>query len=148
MAELPKQTLDQLLSSAQVRQVGERTLTRFMASMRTLRPPQALASANRRLLADLSVPAPTTVSTRARLNAFIAHEHTPAATGRNGDEYAVAGTAPAEIWAWAPRFGAQRTGLADVARAALEDRQAGLIVNPAGPSVTIPIDILRRLATP
>lgn len=71
----------------------------------------------------------------------------PAVTGQNGNAYAVAGTAPAEIWAWRPSFGAQRTALANVARAVLEDNQAGLIVNPAGPSVTIPIDALRPFAT-
>lgn len=68
----------------------------------------------------------------------------PVATGPDGAPFAVLGTAPAELWAWSPRSGAQRTGLANVARAVLDDGQAGVVVNPAGPAVTVPADLLRR----
>lgn len=67
--------------------------------------------------------------------------------GADGAPYAVIGTAPAEVWAWSPQSGAQPTSLAHVARAVLEDRQAGVVVNPAGPSVTVPVDVLRRFAS-
>ncbi|WP_454048921.1 SseB family protein [Cellulomonas sp. Marseille-Q8402] len=62
----------------------------------------------------------------------------PAATGPDGQPYAVVGTAPAEIWAWSPRSGAQRTTWGHVVRAVAQDGQAGVVVNPAGPAVTVP----------
>jgi hypothetical protein len=67
----------------------------------------------------------------------------PGVVGPAGARYAVLGTAPAELWAWSPGCGAQPTGLANVARAVLQDGQAGVVVNPAGPSVTVPADALR-----
>jgi len=72
----------------------------------------------------------------------------PGVRGQDGAAYAVAGTAPAEIWAWSARSGAQRTGLAEIARAAVANGQAGVVINPAGPSVTIPIEALRPFAAP
>jgi hypothetical protein len=68
--------------------------------------------------------------------------------GPDGSSFAAAGTAPAEIWAWGAALEAQRTGLENIARAVVADGRAGLVVNPAGPSVTIPVDALRRFATP
>jgi len=70
----------------------------------------------------------------------------PGAVGADGAPHAVLGTAPAEVWAWSPGSGAQRTGLGNVARAVLAQGQAGVVVNPAGPSAVIPADVLRRFA--
>lgn len=67
----------------------------------------------------------------------------PTARSGDGSVYAVLGTSPAEVWAWSPGSDAQRTGFANVARAVLQDGQAGVVVNPAGPPVTVPADALR-----
>ncbi|WP_285726193.1 SseB family protein [Psychromicrobium xiongbiense] len=69
----------------------------------------------------------------------------PGVSGPDGARFAVAGTSPAEIWAWSPGSGAQRTGLDNVVRALLEDHQSGLVINPAGPAVTIPAPILAEV---
>jgi hypothetical protein len=61
----------------------------------------------------------------------------PTVDGKNGENYAVAFTSPAEVWAWAPAFDAQATGVANVARATLEDGNDGVILNPAGQSVLL-----------
>lgn len=66
----------------------------------------------------------------------------PGTTGPDGQAYAVAGTSPAEIWAWRPQSGVQRTTLDRVARALTEDGRAGLVVNPAGPAVVVPAGAL------
>jgi hypothetical protein len=66
----------------------------------------------------------------------------PGATGPDGRPYAVVGTSPAEIWAWQPRSGVQRTTLDAVAGAVARAGQAGLVVNPAGPAVTVPAETL------
>jgi hypothetical protein len=61
----------------------------------------------------------------------------PTARGKNGETYSVAFTSPAEVWAWSPPENAQATGIADVARVALEQRHDGILLNPAGQSVVI-----------
>lgn len=71
----------------------------------------------------------------------------PGATGPDGRPYAVVGTAPAEIWAWQPRAGVQRTTLDAVAAAVARAGQAGVVVNPAGPAVTVPAGMLPGQAT-
>ena len=70
----------------------------------------------------------------------------PGATGPDGRSYAVAGTAPAQLWAWSPSVGTQPTTLATIARVALDNGDAGIVVNPAGPPVLIPGDRLAALA--
>ncbi|MFF1635009.1 SseB family protein [Leifsonia sp. NPDC058248] len=70
----------------------------------------------------------------------------PTVDGKNGENYVVAFTSPAEVWAWAPAFDAQSTGVANIARAALEDGNDGVILNPAGQSVLISPDELARFA--
>ena len=70
----------------------------------------------------------------------------PGATGPDGRSYAVAGTAPAQLWAWSPTVGTQPTTLATIARVALDNGDAGIVVNPAGPPVLIPGDRLAALA--
>ncbi|WP_223691095.1 SseB family protein [Leifsonia poae] len=70
----------------------------------------------------------------------------PTVSGKNGETYAAVFTSPAEVWAWAPPFDAHATGMANVARAALEDGHDGLVLNPAGQSVVIAPDELPPLA--
>lgn len=69
---------------------------------------------------------------------------TPAATGPDGGAYTVVGTSPAEVWAWRPGGEVRRVGLAEVAAAALAAGRAGVVVNPAGPSVVVPAAALPR----
>lgn len=59
----------------------------------------------------------------------------------------VACTSPAEAWAWAPGIGAQATTFAHIARAALADGHAGVLLNPAGGTVLITANELRALGT-
>lgn len=66
----------------------------------------------------------------------------PGATGPDGRSYAVVGTSPAEVWAWQPACGVQRTTLDAVVTAVARAGQAGLVVNPAGPAVTVPAGAL------
>ena len=70
----------------------------------------------------------------------------PGATGPDGRSFAVAGTAPAQLWAWSPAVGAQPTTLARIAAAAIDDGQAGIVINPMGPSVLIPAERLAAVA--
>ncbi|MFF1878619.1 SseB family protein [Leifsonia sp. NPDC058230] len=68
----------------------------------------------------------------------------PTARGKNGETYSVAFTSPAEVWAWSPPENAQASGIADVARAAREQRHDGVLLNPAGQSVVISPPELER----
>lgn len=68
------------------------------------------------------------------------------ALAADGSSCAVIGTSPAEVWAWDPRFDAQPTELAEVARSALENGQSGAILNPAGPTVFIDAEALTHVA--
>ncbi|MFF1574098.1 SseB family protein [Leifsonia sp. NPDC058292] len=70
----------------------------------------------------------------------------PTARGKNGETYSVAFTSPAEVWAWSPPENAQVTGIANVARVALEQRHDGVLLNPAGQSVVISPPELQRFA--
>lgn len=67
----------------------------------------------------------------------------PTALDPDGTAWYVVGTSPAELFAWDPRVGARQTTLAEVADLALAHGTAGLVVNPVGPSVTVPADLLR-----
>lgn len=69
----------------------------------------------------------------------------PSATAPEGGSYAVMGSSPAEIWAWSPGSNAQRTTLAQVVRVARREGQAGVVVNPAGPLISLPIDWLNAI---
>ena len=68
----------------------------------------------------------------------------PTIEGKNGETYAIAFTSPAEVWAWAPPYDAQPTGFSNIAKAALDDRTDGVVLNPAGQSVLIAPDELSR----
>jgi len=70
----------------------------------------------------------------------------PTAKGKNGETYSVAFTSPAEVWAWSPPEDAQATGIANVARVAMEQSHDGVLLNPAGQSVVISPAELQRFA--
>jgi len=60
-------------------------------------------------------------------------------TARNldGQTLSAAFTSPSEVWAWAPEVEARPTRLQNLARVALQDGHAGVIINPAGPSTVL-----------
>jgi hypothetical protein len=68
------------------------------------------------------------------------------ATGADGVTLSPVFTTPAQVWAWAPTLEARETRLANVAGVALDDGHAGIIIDPAGPSLTLPADALPALA--
>lgn len=68
------------------------------------------------------------------------------ASGGDGATLSPVFTTPAQVWAWAPQLEARETRLANVARVALDDGHAGIIIDPAGPSLTLPADALPALA--
>lgn len=68
------------------------------------------------------------------------------ATGADGAALSPLFTSPSEVWAWTPQLEARETRLANVARVALDDGHAGIIVNPTGPSATLPRELLEGLA--
>jgi len=70
----------------------------------------------------------------------------PAASGPDGGVYGLLFTSPAEVVAWAPDAVPRATGAANVARVALQEGQAGVVVNPMGPSVPLGPEQLRKLA--
>lgn len=111
------------------------------------------------VIVERSLPFPAFLAELARTPVFVpftaerdeAGKETGAAlvmslTGPDGSSYAVAGTSPAELWAWAPEAGAQRTSLARVAGSVLRNGLPGAYVNPAGPPVFVPAEALRPFA--
>lgn len=70
----------------------------------------------------------------------------PAASGPDGGVYGLLFTSPAEVIAWAPDVVPYATGAANIARASLQGGQAGVVVNPMGPSVPLREEQLRKLA--
>lgn len=68
------------------------------------------------------------------------------ADGADGATLSPIFTTPAQVWAWAPRLEARETRLANVAQVTLDDGHAGIIIDPAGPSLTLPADALPALA--
>jgi len=67
------------------------------------------------------------------------------ATGEHGETWSVVHTSPAEAWAWAPGARVRPVSFAEVARTAISQGHAGLVVNPGGPSATVLPDELRLL---
>jgi hypothetical protein len=68
------------------------------------------------------------------------------AHGADGATLSPIFTTPAQVWAWAPTLEARETRLANIARVALDDGHAGIIIDPAGPSLTLPSEALPALA--
>lgn len=68
----------------------------------------------------------------------------PGVTGPDGHVYGVGFTSPAEVWAWGPELEARPTAFANIARVALEDGQAGVVLNPLGPLAVVPAAELPR----
>jgi hypothetical protein len=62
----------------------------------------------------------------------------PGVTGPDGRVYGAGFTTPAEVWAWGPELEARPTRFANIARVAIEDGQAGVVLNPVGPVALIP----------
>ena len=66
-------------------------------------------------------------------------------TSHEGQTFSVLLTSPAEVGAWAPSADANATRFDAVARVALDQGHAGIVVNPAGSMLTITADELRAL---
>jgi len=66
-------------------------------------------------------------------------------TTHEGDTLSVLLTSPAEVGAWAPGADASPTRFAAVAKVALDQGHAGIVVNPAGSMLTITAAELRAL---
>lgn len=64
--------------------------------------------------------------------------------GPDGAVYAVVGSSPAELWAWSPGGPVRGTDMEHVARIVAEDGFAGVVINPAQPSVVMPAAVLAR----
>lgn len=60
-----------------------------------------------------------------------------------GRSFAVAGTSPAELWAWRAEAEAHRVALAQLADLVQGNGLAGLQLNPGGPGVFVPAEELR-----
>ncbi|WP_213814824.1 SseB family protein [Glaciihabitans sp. dw_435] len=71
----------------------------------------------------------------------------PGARGPDGRAFAVAFTSPAEAWAWSEGSEAYPTGASNVISVTLDNPdQAGIIINPMGPSLIIPRELLAVIA--
>jgi hypothetical protein len=68
------------------------------------------------------------------------------ATGEQGELWSVVHTTPAGAWAWAPGSTARAVSFADLARTALAEGHAGVVVEPGDRSVAVTPDELRTLA--
>ena len=66
------------------------------------------------------------------------------ARGKDGETLSAGFTSPAEVWAWAPEVEARPTRLRNLARVALQDGHAGVIINPAGPATVLAPPLLTR----
>lgn len=64
------------------------------------------------------------------------------ATSPGEDRYAVIGTSPAEVWAWSPEARIQETKLANVVEQSRRSGLSGVLINPAGPHVAVPLEQL------
>ncbi len=64
-----------------------------------------------------------------------------------GRSFAVAGTSPAELWAWHTEAEAHRVALAQLADMVRRNGLAGLQLNPGGPGVFVPAEELRPFAS-
>lgn len=64
-----------------------------------------------------------------------------------GRSFAVAGTSPAELWAWHTEAEAHRVALAQLADLVRRNGLAGLQLNPGGPGVFVPAQELRPFAS-
>jgi hypothetical protein len=72
----------------------------------------------------------------------------PQVTGGDGVRYASGFTSPAEVWAWDTTLNARPTGFANIAATAIEYGLQGVVINPAGPSVVIPVEELGEFERP
>lgn len=71
----------------------------------------------------------------------------PGARGPDGRAFAVAFTSPAEAWAWSEGSEAYPTGASNVIAVTLDNaEQSGIIINPMGPSLIIPRELLAAIA--
>lgn len=61
----------------------------------------------------------------------------PTARDAEGRPLGALFTSPAEVWAWGDGLEARQTRAANIAQIAVEDGQAGIVVNPRGPSMTL-----------
>jgi hypothetical protein len=75
IARLPTLQHEQHLTVTELEAIARRSGAAFIAAMRALRPPSALTSAHRKLIADLSAPSPTdTALTPSLLSMVLAHD--------------------------------------------------------------------------
>jgi hypothetical protein len=74
LSQLPRLQRTEHMTVAELKAVVARARARFRSSVRALTPPSALAAAHRRLLADVSMYGPATVTTRTQLAKAIAHD--------------------------------------------------------------------------
>lgn len=70
----------------------------------------------------------------------------PTVTDDDGNTFSVVFSSPAEVWAWAPGLNPRPTGISNVARASLNDKMHGAVLNPAGQSIVLGKPELQRLS--
>lgn len=70
----------------------------------------------------------------------------PTVTDDDGNTFSVVFSSPAEVWAWSPGLNPRPTGIGNVARASLNDKMHGAVLNPAGQSIVLGQPELHRLS--